>query len=91
MSKKETIEIIVPKVLKLDYFNIESLLTFNEKKLGVANDIINLFEKLNYKIFDNNNTIINLFLNLKICIPITDEFLRFHKILDKINLKTDVK
>ena len=43
LSKKEIIEIIAPKILKLDYFNIESLLTFQEKKLGVANDIINLF------------------------------------------------
>lgn len=90
LSKKETIEIIAPKVLKLDFFNIESLLTFNEKKLGIANDIINLFQELDYKIFDNNNTIIDLFFNLKICVPITDEFLRYHKILEKNNLKTDV-
>ena len=91
LSKKESINIIVPKLVKLDYFNIESLLTFKEKKLGIADDIINLFQKLEYKVFDNNNKIIDLLLNLKIFLPITDEFLRYHKIVDKINfLKTDV-
>ena len=77
LSKKQSIDIIVPKILKLDYFNIESLLTFQEKKLGVADDIYNLFQKLEFKVFDNNNKIIDLFFNLKICFPITDEFLRY--------------
>jgi hypothetical protein len=91
LNKKTTINIVNPKILKLDYFNIESLLTFSEKKLGIANEIVSLFEELDKKIFDNNDKIIDNLLNLNIVIPITDEFLRYHKIIDKINLKTDVK
>lgn len=91
LNKKTEIDIIIPKTLKLDYFNIESLLTFNEKKLGIANEIVNLFEELEKKIFDNNDKIIDILLNLNIITPITDDFLRYHKIIDKINLKTDVK
>lgn len=90
-SKKIRLNIVVPKKLKLDFFNIESFLTYNEKKLGIANEIINLFEELNAKILDTDDQIIDILLNSKLFIPITDEFLRYHKILEKINFKTDVK
>ena len=52
---------------------------------------INLFQKLEFKTFDDKNKIIDLFFNLKICFPITDEFLRYHKIIDKTNYKSDIK
>lgn len=90
-TKKQNINIIVPKVLKFDYFNIESLLTYNEKKLGIANEIISLFEELDKKVFDNNDKIIDNLLNTKIVVPITDEFLRYHKILDKMNISSNIK
>ena len=91
INNKTSINVITPKILKLDYFNIESLLTYDEKKLGIANEIVNLFEQLDKKIFDSNDKIIDNLLNYKIIIPITDEFLRYHKIIDKMNLKSDVK
>lgn len=91
VNNKHSIDIIVPKVNKLDYFNVESLLTYKEKKLGLANDIINMFENLNKKEFDTNDQIIDSLLNTKLVIPITDEFLRFHKIIDKMNMNTNIK
>ena len=90
-TKKKSINIIVPKILKLDYFNIESLLTYNEKKLGIANEIISLFEELDTKQFDNNDKIIDMLLNTMIVIPITDEYLRYHKIIDKMNISSNIK
>lgn len=90
-TKKKSINIIIPKVLKLDYFNIESLLTYNEKKLGITNEIINLFQELDTKIIDNNDHIIDILLNTKLVVPITDDFLRYHKIIDKMNISSNVK
>ena len=76
------IEIIDSKYDTIDYATIESLFTIKEIKEGIAEEIfqmINEYETTKYiKDYPIESKINQLFTK-KILIPITDEFLRYHK------------
>ena len=86
-KKSHFIEVVIPKIKILDYSNIANILSSEEIKKGVANEILNFYENYEKSIIINIESEmekkINLLFKSKIVIPITDEFLRFHKITDK--------
>lgn len=86
-KKKHFIEVVIPKLKVIDYSNIANILSSDEIKKGVGNEILNFYEEYEKSVFTNFNSEIqkkiNLLFNSKIVIPISDEFLRFHKITDK--------
>ena len=86
-KKKHYIEVVIPKLKVIDYSNIANILSSDDIKKGFANEILNFYEEYEKSVFTNFDIEIqrkiNLLFNSKIVIPITDEFLRFHKITDK--------
>ena len=76
------IDIIDTKYDTIDYASIESLFNIKEIKMGIAEEVfqmINDYEISKFKIDYNIETKINHLFKKKILIPITDEFLRYHK------------
>ena len=95
-KKKYLIEVVVPKLKILDYNNISSILSSDEIKKGMVNEILEFYEDYEKSVFTNIELDIqrkiNTLFNSKIVIPITDEFLRFHKITEKYEkLSTNIK
>ena len=86
-KKKQFIEVVIPKVKILDYNNIANILSSNEIKKGMANEILSYYEEYEKSIYVNIELDIqrkiNSLFKSKIVIPITDEFLRYHKITEK--------
>jgi hypothetical protein len=86
-NKKYFIEVVLPKLKILDYSNIESILSTDEVRQGMVNEILEFYEEyeksVNINIENDIKKKIDKLLNSKIVIPITDEFLRFHKITEK--------
>jgi hypothetical protein len=84
-EKKKIIEIILPKLKILDYSNIESILSIDEIQSGLVNEILGFYEE--YETSTNINISIKnkikYLFSSKLVIPITDEFLRYHKITEK--------
>lgn len=95
-TKKHFIEVVLPKLKILDYSNIESILDTNEIREGLVNEILEFYEDYEKSInktsvLDNKKKVNKLF-ESKIVIPITDEFLRFHKITEKYEkMSTHIK
>ena len=86
-KEKFFIEVVIPKLKILDYNNIASILSSDEIKKGLANEILEFYENYENLVFSNielniQKKINNLFKS-KLVIPITDEFLRYHKITEK--------
>ena len=86
INKKENIiykkiKIIVPQVELFDYFGIETILTEDEIKNNYTKIIYNFINKKTKKL--SNNKKINLLFQTKQVIPITNNFLRYHKLGDK--------
>ena len=85
------IEVIDSKYDSIDYTAIESLFSIEEIKLGVAEEIyqmINDYEMIkNIKDYTIDTKINQLFTK-NILIPITDEFLRYHKESDLFEKNT---
>ena len=81
------ITIVTAKIGKMvDYNIIEKMLTPQQIKEDLATDIYNyiLYYKDKKKIhLKNRNNIINYLFSEKILVPITEEFLRFHKKTEK--------
>ena len=79
------IEIISSKIKLLDYSNVENILNTGEIKQGLTNEILNLYESYESDIRDTDGMIkkISKLFSSKLVIPITDEFLRYHKITEK--------
>lgn len=76
------IDIVDTKYESIDYSSIESLFNIAEIKSGIAEEIfqmLNEYEIKKYKKDFNTNDKINYLFEKKILIPITDEFLRYHK------------
>ena len=86
-TKKHFIEVVLPKLKIIDYSNIESILDNKEIKEGLVNEILEFYEdyekSVNISSELDNKIKINKLFESKIVIPITDEFLRFHKITEK--------
>jgi len=75
------IDIVVPRINYIDYSIIESLLSAQDVKRGIAQEIWELlteFEILLETTMTPENKIIEL-LDKQIVIPIVDDFLRYHK------------
>ena len=77
------IDIVIPNTKKIvDISVIQKFLTLDQLKYGLAEDIYDYLESyktLNINSIDN----INLMFNKKIFIPITEDFLRYHKDTEK--------
>ena len=88
------IDIIETKYDLIDYSVIESLFSLKDIKKGIAEDIYNMIQEyeISSYIKDYNiNAKINTLFKNKILIPITDDFLRYHKdneMYDKTSLTT---
>jgi hypothetical protein len=94
------IEIIISNSKKLVDFNIiQKFLTINQLRSGLAEEIYNYLEEnqeIKEIIINENQDFINYLFSNKIIIPITEEFLRFHKDSEKYdsdieNKKDDTK
>ena len=85
------IEIIDSKYDFIDYATIESLFSIEDIKLGLAEEIYQMINDTELTKFITDipldNKIHQLF-NNKILIPITDEFLRYHKESDMFDKNT---
>ena len=79
------IDIVMPKLKLLDFSNVENILNSNEIRQGLTKEILEFYEdyeektNVSMEIFDK----IGKLFSSKLVIPITDEFLRFHKITEK--------
>ena len=88
-AKYKYIEILDSKYYEIDYANIEILFNVKDIKMGLAEEMYNML--LDNQINDNeyNNMIdftiedkINILFEKKILIPITEDFLRYHKFIE---------
>jgi hypothetical protein len=81
------IEIVISNEKKIVDFNvIQKFLNISELKSGLAEEIYNYLEENRDKkeiIIKENQDYINYLFNNKIIIPITEDFLRFHKDIEK--------
>ena len=79
------IEVVLPKLKLLDFSNVENILNTNEIKQGLTKEILNLYESYENELNYSENMIdkISKLFSSKLVIPITDEFLRYHKITEK--------
>jgi hypothetical protein len=80
------IDIVVPRSTRIDYSMIESLLTQDEIKKGLASDVYNFIEEYRkvsrFDPFIVDNNIIKM-INKGIVVPICDDFLLYHKDTEK--------
>lgn len=84
------IEVIKPSSTKIiDLKNFQKLLTLNEIKLNKNLDYYVFIEENNNNTINvlSNNEILNFLFTNKILIPITEDYLRYHKNLSKSNKK----
>jgi len=92
--KFKYIDIILPIQEQIDISMIEDLLSINLKIEGYAKEIYDMLllkqENLSSESKQINEKIQELF-NKKLVIPITDEFMRYYKDLDKENIDTEYK
>jgi hypothetical protein len=80
------IDIVVPTSKKnVDINIIQNFLTLDQLKSGLAEDIYNYLEEYKSLLFNNNNNKNNIEYLFKhnIFIPITEEFIRYHKDTEK--------
>lgn len=81
------IEIVVSNQKKIVDFNIiQKFLTFKQLKLGLAEDIYSYIEEIQLdkeETIKKNYEIINFLFSNKILIPISEDFLRYHKDSEK--------
>jgi hypothetical protein len=97
-AKYKYIDIVDTKFDTIDYSTIETLFNLKDIKLGMADNFFQMLIDYDMVKFIKDYTIddkINQLFDKKILIPITDEFLRYHKdseLYDKdINTKIDAK
>lgn len=86
------IEVVVSNIRKLIDFNFfQSFLTPNEIKKGLAEDFYDYLEdnKREEEDIITTNMIIDFLFSNNILIPITEEFLRYHKSTEKYDKKID--
>jgi hypothetical protein len=86
------IEVVVSNIRKLIDFNFfQSFLTTTEIKKGVAEDFYDFLEENKREDEDivTTNMIIDFLFSNNILIPITEEFLRYHKNTEKYDKKLD--
>lgn len=91
------IDVVIPNALYVDFNSIEGILNPNEIKRGYANEIYDFIMSNEYKLksdeLSTDEKIINL-INNHIFIPVTDEFLLYHKDnekYEKVQQNTDNK
>ena len=88
------IEIIVSSAYKIVDFNIlRSFLNFKQLKEGLAEEIYSYLEEIkntNENIIKENEDFINYLFNNKILVPITEEFLRYHKDSEKYEISSNI-
>lgn len=76
------IDIVVPRKQVINYSTIENLLSKADLDRGMANEIWNFImdqdSNVHLRTIDNDEKILKL-INSKILVPITDEFLMYHK------------
>ena len=88
------IDIVDTKYETIDYSSIERLFTSKEINQGIAEDVYNMINEyeINRNIQDYNIDIkINHLFKQKLLIPITDDFLRFHKDSEMYDKSSDSK
>ena len=89
------IEIIVGNINKIVDFNIiQKFLTIKQIKSGLAEEIYNYLVEMkesNEIIIRENKDFINYLFSNKILIPITEEFLRFHKDSERYDIEGEKK
>jgi len=89
------IEIVVSNERKLvDFTVIQKFLSVKELKSGLAEDIYNYLEEYQNKkeiLINENNDSINYLFSNKILIPISEEFIRYHKDSENYENKNDSK
>lgn len=86
------IEVVVSNIRKLIDFNFfQTFLTTSELKRGLADDYYEYLEqnKIEEEEAITTNMIIDFLFSNKILIPITEEFLRYHKNTEKYDKKLD--
>lgn len=95
-SKYTYIKIVISKRKMIDYYAIERLLTPNEIRRGVALEIYNMIKEQETKEDISYDDRILELINSKILVPISEDFLRYHKDtekylynVDKLNFKKD--
>jgi len=84
-AESKYIEIVDSKFDTIDYSTIENLFNIDEVKKGLSEEVyhmINEYEMTRFKQDYSVESKINLLFKKKILIPITDEFLRYHKDLE---------
>lgn len=88
------IEVIDTRYDTIDYAMIENLFDINDRRRGLAEEIYNMindYEALKIDLDNNVDVKINQLFKKKILIPITDEFLRFHKDTEQYDKSTSTK
>ena len=88
------IDIVDTKYETIDYSSIERLFTSKEINQGIAEDVYNMINEyeISRNIQDYNIDIkINHLFKQKLLIPITDDFLRFHKDSEMYDKSSDSK
>jgi hypothetical protein len=94
-SEFKYIEIIDSNEEEIDYTNLEVLFNINENKEGMTEKVYQMILDYDNYLMEQDISVeekINYLFKKKIIIPITDEFLRYNKINDKIentNIKID--
>uniref|UniRef100_A0A6C0DA89 Uncharacterized protein n=1 Tax=viral metagenome TaxID=1070528 RepID=A0A6C0DA89_9ZZZZ len=95
LAEYKYIEIIVANINKIVDFNIiQKFLTIKQLKSGLAEEIYNYLEEMQTVddiIIKENQDFINYLFSNKILIPITEEFIRYHKDSEKYDVESDNK
>ena len=86
-AEYEFIEIILPKIKITNFNNIENILSSDENKYGLAQEIYDFVSDYEETItkFLSIDEHINILFKSKIILPIVDDFLRYHKLSENYN------
>ena len=79
------IDVIDSKYEAIDFSSIENLFNYNERESGLPEELYKMILNYDANINNKNNNIeykINKLFDKKILIPITEDFLRYHKEMD---------
>lgn len=88
------IDIVIPKTVRVDYNEVENILSEDEKRQGMASFIYKMLIDNEDKVIEDKETIewkILQLINKGIIIPVVDDFLLYHKDVEKYDKKQDNK